>query len=106
LPSTRFTQAHGSSAESAGSSTSRLAVTYRALLAELEKLGQPPANSGAWRNVLKARQAALTNEARQIKTALTGDAPAFVRAVYQQARDYNQLVFTSAVFGVQSCTFS
>jgi hypothetical protein len=78
----------------------------RALLAELEKLGQPPASSGAWRNVLKARHAALTNETRQIKTALAGDAPAFVHAVYQQARDYNQLVFTSAVFGVQSCTFT
>jgi hypothetical protein len=26
--------------------------------------------------------------------------------VYQSARDYNRLVFTSAVFGVQRCTFS
>jgi hypothetical protein len=56
--------------------------------------------------VLKARQAALANETRQIKTALAGDAPAFVRAVNQQAGNYNQLVFTSAVFGVQACTFS
>jgi hypothetical protein len=78
----------------------------RALLAELEKLGQPPASSRAWRNVLKARKVALTNETRQIKTALADDARAFVRTVYQQAKDYNQLVFTSAVFGVQSCTFS
>jgi hypothetical protein len=78
----------------------------RALLGELQKLGQPPASSGAWRNVLKARRAALAMETRQIKAALADDAPAFVRTVYQQARNYNQLVFTSAVFGVQSCTFS
>jgi hypothetical protein len=49
---------------------------------------------------------ALKNEERQIKAALAGDAPAFVRAVYQQAGSYNQLVLTSAVFGVQSCTFT
>jgi hypothetical protein len=78
----------------------------RALLTELEKLGQPPASSHAWRDVLGARQATLATETRQIKAALAGDAPAFVRTVYQQASDYNQLVFTSAVFGVQSCTFS
>ena len=78
----------------------------RALLGELQQLGQPPASSGGWRNVLKARQAVLANETRQIKAALADDVPAFVRTVYQQARDYNQLVFTSAVFGVQSCTFS
>jgi hypothetical protein len=78
----------------------------RVLLAELEKLGQPPANSGAWRNVLDARHAALANFTQRIKTALAGDAPAYVRAVYQETRDYNQLVFTSAVFGVQACTFS
>lgn len=78
----------------------------RALLAELQKFGQPPASGGAWRNVIKARQAALTNETGQIETALAGNAPAFVHAVYQQAADYNQLVFTSAVFGVQSCTFT
>jgi hypothetical protein len=78
----------------------------RELLAKLEKMGQPPASNAAWRNVLKARRAALAMETRQIKAALADDAPAFVRTVYQQARDYNQLVFTSAVFGVQSCTFS
>jgi hypothetical protein len=78
----------------------------RALLGELQKLGPPPAARRAWRNVLKARQAVLANETRQIKAALADDAPAFVRTVYQQARDYSQLVFTSAVFGVQSCTFS
>jgi hypothetical protein len=78
----------------------------RALLAELETLGQPPASSRAWGNLLKARQAALTVETRQIKAALADDAPAFVRNVYQLAKDYNQLVFTSAVFGVQSCTLS
>jgi hypothetical protein len=78
----------------------------RALLAELGKLGQPPASRGAWRNVLTARQAALAAETRQIKAALADDAPAFVRTVYQLAEEYNQLVFTSAIFGVQSCTFS
>ena len=77
-----------------------------ALLGELQKLGQPPASSGAWHNVLKARRALIRNETKQIKAALADDAPAFVRTVYQQARDYNQLVFTSAVFGVQACTFS
>jgi hypothetical protein len=78
----------------------------RALLAELEKLGPPPAGNEAWQNVLKARHTVLKNELRQIKLALAGDAPAFVRTVYQEAGDYNQVVFTSAVFGVQSCTFS
>jgi hypothetical protein len=78
----------------------------RALLAELEKLGPPPASNEAWQNVITARHAALANETEQIKTALAGDAPAFVRAIYRSAGDYNQLVFTSAVFGVQSCTFS
>ena len=48
----------------------------------------------------------LANFTRRIKTALADDVPAFVRAVYQETRDYNQLVFTSAVFGVQACTFS
>jgi hypothetical protein len=56
--------------------------------------------------VLDARQAMLTNETKQIKAALADDAHAFVRTIYRQARFYNQLVFTSAVFGVQSCTFS
>jgi hypothetical protein len=78
----------------------------RGLLEELQKLGQPPASSGAWHNVLRSRRAQIMNETKQIRAALADDAPAFVRTVYQQARDYNQLVFTSAVFGVQACTFS
>jgi hypothetical protein len=78
----------------------------RALLAKLQQPGQPPASSRAWRNVLTARRVALAMETRQIKAALADDAPAFVRTVYQQARNYNQLVFTSALFGVQACTFS
>ncbi len=76
------------------------------LLATLHKLGQPPASSPAWRNVLAARQAVLRNEAAQIKAALADDAATFVRSVYAQSRAYNQLVFASAVFGVQSCTFT
>jgi hypothetical protein len=78
----------------------------RSLLTELKKLGRPPARKGAWRNVVNARQATLANENRQIKAALADNAPAFVRTVYQSARDFNGLVFSSAVFGVQSCTFS
>jgi len=78
----------------------------RELLAELEKLGQPPASRGAWRNVLTARRAMLAMETRQIKAALADNPSAFVRTVYQETSDYNQLVFTSAVFGVQSCTFT
>jgi hypothetical protein len=78
----------------------------RALLETLQKLGQPPASSGAWQNVLKARRAQIMNETAQIEAALGDNAPAFVHTVYQQARDYNQVVFTSAVFGVQACTFS
>ena len=78
----------------------------RALLAQLQKLGQPPANRRAWDDVLAARRAALANETRQINAALADNAPTFVHTVYQSARDANQLVFTSAVFGVQSCTFS
>jgi hypothetical protein len=76
------------------------------LLAQLEKLGSPPSSRAAWRQVLTARRAVLRTEATQIKVALAGDAPAFVRTVYQQPSAYNRLVFTSAVFGVQSCTFS
>ena len=78
----------------------------RGLLHELEKLGQPPASDGAWQNVLNARRALLTNETSQTKAALAANPAAFVRTLHQQTRDYNQLVFTSAVFGVQSCTFS
>jgi hypothetical protein len=78
----------------------------RALLGKLQKLGHPPARSGPWQNVLKARQTVLMNEAKQIKAALADNARAFVRTVYEQSRDYNKLVFTSAVFGVQACTFS
>jgi hypothetical protein len=48
----------------------------------------------------------VMNEARQIEAALAADAPAFVRSVYGQARSYNDVVVASAVFGVQSCTFS
>jgi hypothetical protein len=76
------------------------------LLKTLQKLGQPPASSRAWHNLLEARRTQITNETAQIKAALADDAPAFVRTVYQQAIDYNQVVFTSAVFGVQACTFS
>ncbi len=78
----------------------------RALLGELQNLGRPPASGRAWQQVLKARREMLTNETKQIKAALANDPAAFVRTVYQQSRDYNQLVFTSAVFGVQTCTFS
>jgi Allene oxide cyclase barrel like domain len=76
------------------------------LLLELQKLGRPPERNGAWQNVLKARRSVFMNEAKQIKAALADDAPAFVRTVYQQSRDYNAFVFASAVFGVQSCTFA
>lgn len=77
-----------------------------ALLRELQKLGPPPAGNGAWQHVLEARRALLTNETGQIKAALADNTPGFVSTVYQQSRDYNQLVFTSAVFGVEACTFS
>ena len=56
--------------------------------------------------MIEARGAVLSNETEQIRAALADNATAFVRTVYAQARDYNQLVFTSAVFGVQSCTFT
>jgi hypothetical protein len=81
----------------------RLAPT---LIQELRRLGQPPASSGAWQNVLDARAAVINNENKQDNAALAGNSTAFVRTVYQQSTDYNQLVFTSAVFGVQACTFS
>jgi hypothetical protein len=78
----------------------------RTLLGELEKLGHPPASRLAWQRVLTPRQTVLMNEAAQIKAALADNASAFVRTVYQQSKDYNQLVFASAVFGVQACTVS
>lgn len=77
-----------------------------ALLQELQKLGQPPQSSPAWNDLLTARRATIMNEAKQIKAALAGNASAFVRSVYQQSRSYNNVVFKSAVFGVQSCTFT
>jgi hypothetical protein len=77
-----------------------------ALLRKLEDLRQPPASGGAWQNVLKARRVVLMNEGKQISAALAGHAAAFVATVYQQSRDYNRLVFASAVFGVQACTFT
>jgi hypothetical protein len=77
-----------------------------ALLGKLLKIGPPPAGRAAWQKVLNARRALIVNEAKQIKAALAADVPAFVHTVYQQGTDYNELVFTSAVFGVQSCTFS
>lgn len=46
------------------------------------------------------------NQAKQIKAALADDPAAAVRSFYQGSRSYNNLVFRSAVFGVQSCTFS
>jgi hypothetical protein len=78
----------------------------RQLIGELEKLGQPPAGSGTWKSVLAARRAVLSNETRQVNAALANNASAFVTTVYNQARVYNQLVFRSAVFGVEACTFS
>lgn len=78
----------------------------RALLGQLQKLGQPPAMNGAWQRVLEARRTMIVNETAQIRAALGGHAPAFVRTVFRQSRDYNQLVFTSAIFGVEACTFS
>jgi hypothetical protein len=75
------------------------------LLTQLERLGPPPRDGSPWQNVLNARRSVLKAEAVQIKAALAGNASAFVRTVYEQAAVYNRLVFTSAVFGVQSCTF-
>ena len=75
------------------------------LLKKLERLGAPPASRRAWKNVLGARRTLLANEKKQTDAALANDAPTFVKSVYQQSRDYNKLVFGSAVFGVQDCTF-
>jgi hypothetical protein len=77
----------------------------RELLGQLEKLGHPPANGRTWNTVLAARRKLLSNEEQQVNAALADDASGFVRTVYQQAEDYNRLVFRSAVFGVESCTF-
>ena len=76
------------------------------LLQELRKLGQPPKSRQAWNRLLRARQESISNETAQTKAALDNDAAAFVRSVYQAARSYNRVAFRSAVFGVQSCTFS
>jgi hypothetical protein len=56
----------------------------RALLAELQNLGQPRASVKAWRRVLRSRQAALATETRQIRAALADNAPAFVRTVFNR----------------------
>jgi hypothetical protein len=77
-----------------------------ALLQDLRRLGPPPANSKAWDRVLHERQVLIRNQSAQIKAALADDAASFVRNVYQRSRDYNEFVFRSAIFGVQSCTFS
>ena len=75
------------------------------LLRRLRRLGEPPANRGAWRRVLAAREALIANERRQIAAALAGSAPKFVKTVYQQSRDFNAMVFASAVFGDEDCVF-
>jgi hypothetical protein len=75
------------------------------LLTKLEQLGKPPASRSAWQRVLAARRTLIGNESKQTAAALAGNAPEFVKTVYQQSRDYNRLVFRSAVFGVQACTF-
>ena len=75
------------------------------LLTKLERLGAPPASRAAWKKVLGARRSMLASEKKQIAAALANDASTFVKTVYQESRDYNELVFRSAVFGVQSCTF-
>jgi hypothetical protein len=76
------------------------------LLKSLEQLGAPPASRPAWQQVMKARRTMNANVTSQINDALANNASAFVSTVYQAARDYNQLVFASAVFGVQACTFA
>ena len=78
----------------------------RDLLQQLQNLGQPPRSSSAWANLLKARSALIASEAKQITAALAGDASGFVRSLHRQAESYNTFVFRSAVFGVESCTFS
>jgi hypothetical protein len=78
----------------------------RALLRQLEALGPPAASAPAWTSLLAARRTMLSAEDKQISAALAGNAAAFVRTVYEQSKDYNDLVFRSAIFGVQSCTFS
>jgi hypothetical protein len=75
------------------------------LLQKLKRLGAPPASRGAWKKVLAARSTMLAEEQKQTKAALANDASTFVKTVYQESRDYNELVFRSAVFGVQGCTF-
>lgn len=75
------------------------------LLTKLERLRAPPASRAAWKSVLGARRTLLSNEQKQTKAALANDASTFVRTVYQGSRDYNAVVFRSAVFGVQACTF-
>jgi len=76
------------------------------LLRDLQNLGRPPASGKAWQAVLSARRTLVANHSAQIKSALAANGSAFVRSVYQAARDYDELVFRSAVFGVQSCTLS
>ena len=80
-------------------------VLPRALLQELQNLGQPPQSALAWNNLLIARKALIANEAKQTTAALANDASGFVRSLYRQAESYNNFVFRSAVFGVASCTF-
>jgi hypothetical protein len=75
------------------------------LLKTFEALGKPPASRGAWKRALTARRRLLGNESQQIQAALADDGPAFVKTVYQQSRDYNELVFRSAVFSDPPCTF-
>lgn len=76
-----------------------------ALLRKLRQQRKPSAERHAWQNVIDARRAVIATEAKQIDAALAANVPEFVKTVYQQSRDYNRLVFKSAVFGVQSCTF-
>jgi hypothetical protein len=73
------------------------------LLAQLRKLGSPPADGQRWQALLHARAAQLGAIGRQDATALAGDSAGFVRAVRDGRALYRKAAIAATVFDVTGC---
>ena len=75
----------------------------RALDTKLHELGQPPRDSGAWRQVTRARGQELAVIDDQDRATLTRNVPAFVRSVRHSAANFRQIAISATVFGSTRC---
>jgi len=77
----------------------------RALHADLQALGQPPASHKAWTATLRARGDQLSVIDRQDQSAVAGDLAGFVRSVHASTDNFRDIAITASAFGVTSCVF-